>query len=183
MSRYDNDFDVSSRELRDMARSLESFERGRGYAKHWSRSKMSISEFLRLMEDADLRRRSKNVVYERDRRSGTIRSVEITKRRKRRRRGEHARDRSSRDVRKEREGQRRRGERHDWKSTRRLMAADRRASRDRLSSMEDMSVADAVNVLNEESSGDGLEYVELRGYEVRFSVNVEDVSNEVQGKR
>jgi hypothetical protein len=167
----DDEYELSSRELRDMARALEVDERRRGASKYRSKHEMSIQEFCRLMEEADLRRRSRRVSVGRNRRSGRLETYEHTRYgRARRRERYRRRDRSSRQARRIRNDLRSRGEWNDYKTQSRLRAEWRRSQRRQYRDSvgrEEEQLAEEMEMLldsdEDESSDEEMEVVELVG--------------------
>ncbi|KAJ8174390.1 hypothetical protein LV161_008859 [Aspergillus fumigatus] len=126
----DDEFGVSDKELRDMVRALDLSERRRGNAKRRDKHPMKIDEFCRLMEEADIRRRSRSVGVWRDRYSGKLGVGQVSRRgRLRRREQRWRRDRYSRQTRREHRRERLLGDRVDWKWLRGYNAQWRRENR------------------------------------------------------
>lgn len=127
-SHHDNDeFDLPEDDLRWMSRVLDIHERRRGNAKYRYTHRMRISHFSRLMEEADLRKRSKRLNVRRCRYTGDLSVRQLTKRGRIRRR--QRRYRTSRETRKRYETERLSGARYDFKTTKRIRGTQRRYER------------------------------------------------------
>lgn len=166
--RDDDAFNVSDIELRQMARALDVDERRRGNAKYRRGHKMRISEFCRLMEEADLRKRSKHVGVWREKRSRRLNVGQFTKRGQLRSR--ERRYRSSRETRKQQEAERRSGTRFDGKVRKRLLADHRREQRrlyrESLRRGEELTPHQVAVLLDDDisDSEEEMEFVEPKGF-------------------
>lgn len=161
---HDDEFDVSEDELRLMARALEVDERRRGQYKHLERHQISISQFCRLMEEADTRRRSRNVGVYRDRHTGRFGIGERNQRgsfRKRMRRTRKSRSRQGYD-RAGREKQHSQRQLHRKPES--FQSQQRKLYNQSLRNGEDLTLSQAEVLLEDdmESSEDELEIIELQ---------------------
>lgn len=171
-SESDDEFEMSEKDLRDMARFLDVDERRRGNAKFREMHKMNVDDVCRLMGEADVRRRSQNVGVWRDRYSSRLEVGQTTKQgRLRRRERSYYRDRSSRDRRKRNEKERRDGERYDWKVQKRYRAEwrkeNRRLYKESQSDGDVLSERQLEALLEDgltDSESDEMEYIELVGF-------------------
>lgn len=145
-------------------RSLDVYERRHGRSKYAERRSMSIRKLCALMEEAELRRRSKHVGVWKNRCTGVLGVELCTARGRFRRRGK--RNRYSRESRRQFERERRSGARVDYKVNRRSRARWRQEQRSLYRQSLRMKrqgslVPEVVGAESDE--GGGMEVVELVG--------------------
>lgn len=160
----ESDFDVSKLDERSFLRALDVCERQFGRRKYAERRCMGIKKLCALMEEAELRRRSKQVGVWKNRCTGVLGVGLCTARGRLRRRGR--RNGHSRESRRQFERERRSGARVDYKVNRRSRARWRQEQRSLYRQSlrmkrQGLLAHEVVGVESED--GDGMEVVELVG--------------------